>query len=106
MLIPFYNVLICDLTILYCYATFSDQDEDSTGHPKKVMDAVRLACFSTDAKEPISVELSNFTGSSILPTLQKLQASYIDLCDTCLCHSNKDYWATDGSWLGKIDSSR
>lgn len=70
------------------------------------MDAIRKACFSADAKDPVSVELSNVSGTSVLPTLQKLRSSYLDLCDACLCHSNKDFWATDSSWLGKVDSSR
>ena len=85
---------------------YSDKDDENSGHPRKVTDAVKKACFSPEAEEPISFELSSVTGSSKLPTLQKLQASYLDLCDTCFCHSNKDFWATDSSWLGKVDGSR
>jgi len=91
---------------LLCSSRPSDKDEDNSGHPRRVIDAVKKACFSDDAEDPISFELSSVTGSSKLPTLQKLQASYLDLCDTCFCHSNKDFWTTDSSWLGKVDGSR
>eukprot|EP00794_Sanderia_malayensis_P017250 gene17250-18974_t len=77
-----------------------NEEEDSCGHSQQMIDAIQKSC-PTHKKRPVTVD-----ATLIFPALKELQSSYIQLFDACLCHSYKDFWTSDSSWLGKVDNSR
>ena len=80
---------------------FSDQEDVNGGHSQKVIQGICDGLFGTTVKIPIVVD-----ASLLFPSLKELQASYCELFGSSLYHTSIDYWASDSTWLSKVDNSR
>ncbi|XP_065051913.1 myotubularin-related protein 10-A-like isoform X2 [Rhopilema esculentum] len=79
----------------------SDQEDVNGGHSQKIIQGICDGLFGTAMKVPIVVD-----ASLLFPSLKELQASYCELFGSSLYHTSKDYWASDSTWLSKVDNSR